>query len=72
LDDVPGLGGVESERAEHDPEPAAEAKGQPAESRRVKKGGVGRAPVPGGEEKKEDGGREGSGFPDEEVEEGEE
>ena len=71
LDDLPGLGGVEGEGGQHDPEAAAEAEGQPAWAGREKEGGVGGAPVPGGEEKKEDGGGEGGGFPDEEVKKGE-
>ena len=71
LNHVPGFRGVEGERADHDPKAPAKTKGKPPPTGRKKQRGIGGAPVPGGQEEKKNGSREGRHFPNEEKEEGE-
>lgn len=69
--DVPGFGEVKGEGGEDDEGAATEGESEPAGAGGEFEGGIGRAPVPGGENEKKESGGKGEDFPKEEVEGGE-
>ena len=68
LDDLPGLGKVKGEGSQHHEGTPGDRKAKPLLPGMKFNGGIGTAPMPGGQKKEKKSGRERKGSPQEEIE----